>query len=112
MVKRSKGAMSRRTKRTVGSKKVTAAKSVKFFKIGSKVVFTPKANCRGEPLRYAGRHGQIIGTQGKNGYLVLIRDGKKAKKLVLTPVHLNEIGISSEVRERKSRNLDEINGSS
>ena len=88
MVRRSKGALSTRTKKLRLKEPVTVSKLVKSFSVGNKVIIDPKAYQRGIPaLRYINRQGIIIEKRGEC-YVIEIRDGNKKKKLVSHPVHL------------------------
>ena len=63
-----------------------------MFKVGDKVLISPKSEYKGLPhLRYRNRVGNIISKQGKC-YRVEIRDGNKDKILICSSVHLR-LGI-------------------
>lgn len=88
MVKSSKGALSRRTRTLKGKSRITIAQHVKTFKVGEKVVITPKARGGGLPhLRYSNRHGIIIEKRGKS-YVVEVGDLGMKKQVVIGPVHM------------------------
>lgn len=87
MVKPSRGSLSGRTRSMRSKRKVSIAQRVKGFKIGNKVVLVPKKNCRGEILRFTGRHGKIIESRGTS-YVIEVRDGGKKKHVVVNPIHL------------------------
>jgi len=88
MVKRSKGILSKRTRKTKRKKKTTVTETVRKFKVGDKVVFKPTATTRGRPhLRYKNRHG-IIREQRGTSYVVEIKDGGKTKQLISRAIHL------------------------
>lgn len=91
MVKRSKGLMSTRTKKLRKKQPITISKLVRSFKIGSRVIITPRSYMRGIPsLRYVNREGIVVETRGEC-YVVEIRDGNKKKQLIAHPVHLEEV---------------------
>ncbi len=91
MVKRSRGTLSRQTKKLKGKGKATVAQKVRKFEKGQKVVITPKAIIEGMPHpRYNGRYGIIVGQQGK-AYIVEIKDFNKKKRLIATSVHLTAV---------------------
>lgn len=88
MVKRSRGMLSRRTRRLSGKIRATVSEFVKTFDIGTKVIITPKAYYMGLPsLRYSNKYGTIVERRGES-YVVEIQDGGKKKRLVSHPVHL------------------------
>jgi len=88
MVKRSKGAFNGRTRKLKGKSIVTVAQIVRVFKVGDKVVITPKARWDGMPhLRYTGRQGVILEKRGK-AYIVEVGDYAVRKKIVVGSVHL------------------------
>jgi large subunit ribosomal protein L21e len=88
MVKRSKGAFNGRTRKLKGKSIVTVAQIIRTFKVGDKVVVTPKARWDGMPhLRYTGRQGVILEKRGK-AYMVEVRDYKVKKNIIVGAVHL------------------------
>ncbi len=88
MVKRSKGILSKKTKRTKRKKKTTVSEQVREFAVGESVVYKPIATVKGRPhLRYRDRRGKIVEKRG-NSYVVEIKDGGKKKLLVADPIHL------------------------
>ena len=88
MVKRSKGAMNGKTRKLKGKGIVTVAQMVRTFKVGEKVIVTPKAKWDGMPhLRYTGRQGTIIEKRGKS-YYVEVRDFSVKKRIIVGAVHL------------------------
>jgi ribosomal protein L21E len=87
MVKPSKGSMSGRTRFMRARARVSVSDSVKSFKIGCKIVLVPRPKCRGEVLRFAGKHGKIVEIRGKS-YMIEIKDGGKMKKMTIAPIHL------------------------
>jgi large subunit ribosomal protein L21e len=92
MVKRSKGTLSKKTKRTTRKKKITVSEKVRKFSVGDKVVYNPVASTKGRPhLRYRNKHGRIVEKRG-NGYVVEIKDGGKKKFLISDPIHLTPSG--------------------
>lgn len=88
MVKPSKGAFSGRTRKLRGKSITSVAQAVRTFKVGDKVLITPKAKFKGLPhLRYSNRHGVIKEKRG-NGYLVEVGDYNKKKTIIVGTVHL------------------------
>ncbi len=88
MVKASKGAFNRRTRKLKGKSVTTVAQMVRQFSVGDKVVIDPKAKTAGLPhLRYAGRHGIIREKRGKS-YVVEVKDLSSSKTVIVGPVHL------------------------
>ncbi len=88
MVRASKGSFNRLTRRLKGKSTVTVAEYVRTFNVGDKVVVRPKAKWIGLPhLRYSNRHGIVVEKRGKS-YVVAVRDYKKTKKLIVSPIHL------------------------
>ncbi len=88
MVKRSKGILSKRTKRTKRKKKITVSEQVRKFSVGDQVVYTPVASTKGRPhLRYRNKYGKIVEKRG-NSYAIEIKDGGKKKMLISNPIHL------------------------
>ena len=88
MVKRSSGTFSGRTRKLRGKGRVSVAQAVRTFKVGDKVVITPKAQRAGLPhLRYSNRHGIVVERRG-NSYLVEVGDLSTTKKVIVGSVHL------------------------
>ena len=88
MVKPSKGAFNRRTRKLKGKSVVSATQTVKKFKVGDAVVIKPRAKFIGLPhLRYANRHGIIMEKRG-NSYLVEVKDFNAKKTVIVNPIHL------------------------
>lgn len=88
MVKASRGAFSRRTRKLKGKSTVSVASLVRTFSVGDRVIIDPKAKWIGMPhLRYASRHGTIMERRGKS-YVVEVGDYNKKKAVVVGPVHL------------------------
>lgn len=88
MVKMSRGAFARRTRKLAGKTGITVAQLVKTFSVGDKVIISPKAKFEGLPhLRYASRHGIIREKRGKS-YVVEVGDFNKRKNVIVGPVHL------------------------
>lgn len=85
---RSKGALSKRTKKLIRRKRSTISELIKSFSIGQKVLLSPTPYRMGLPNpKYANRHGEIVEKRG-DSYVVRIRDGKKKKDIVAHPIHL------------------------
>lgn len=90
MVKRSKGILSKNTRKMKRKKKTTIPEAVQKFKVGDKVVFKPKATTKGRPhLRYRNKHGIIREARGSS-YVLEIKDGGKTKKLISRAIHLEK----------------------
>ena len=88
MVKSSKGAFSKRTRKLAGKTGITVAQLVKTFNVGDKVIVSPKAKFEGLPhLRYSSRHGVVRERRGKS-YVVEVGDFKMRKQIIVGPVHL------------------------
>jgi ribosomal protein L21E len=88
MVKPSKGAFNRRTRKLKGRGMNSVAKLVRTFNVGDKVIIAPRAKFKGLPhLRYSSRHGIIKEKRGKS-YLVEVRDFAMKKTLIVGSVHL------------------------
>ncbi|MCX8163077.1 MAG: 50S ribosomal protein L21e [Candidatus Micrarchaeota archaeon] len=92
-MKRSKGKMSKRT-RKVGNNalKLTASVLVKKYEIGQKVAIVPHPRYpAGMPHpKYKGRVGKIIGKKGK-AYEIEIKDGEKNKIIIANCEHIKEV---------------------
>ena len=88
IVKRSKGSLSKATKRTKKTGKVTVSDMAKTFKVGEKVVLNPIHVVQARPpMRYAGRHGTITEKRGRS-YVVMFMDGGVKKQIITTSIHL------------------------
>ncbi|VVC04536.1 50S ribosomal protein L21e [Candidatus Bilamarchaeum dharawalense] len=88
MVKASKGAFNRRTRKLKGKSRISVAKLVQTFKVGDRVIISPMAKYKGLPhLRYTGKHGTVIEKRGR-GYVVEVGDFKTTKAIVVGAVHL------------------------
>ncbi len=88
MVRASKGAFNRRTRKLKGKSVVSVAQLVRTFNVGDKVIIDPKAKFIGMPhLRYASRHGVIKEKRGKS-YMVEVGDFNKKKSIICGSVHL------------------------
>ncbi len=88
MVKSSRGALSKRTRKLKGKSVATVAQLVRTFSVGDKVIIAPKARSGGLPhLRYSSRHGVIRERRGKS-YVVEVGDMGSRKSVIVGPVHL------------------------
>ena len=88
MVKHSKGFLTKRTRNLVKRKTLTVCDRVRQFNIDDRVVLKIKPYREGMPSpRYNGRSGTIVERQG-NAYVVMIKDGRMNKKLIVSPLHL------------------------
>jgi len=88
MVKRSKGTLSKKTKKLLGKTRAAVSQFVKNFEIGNRVIITPKAYQQGLPaLRYKNKLGIVIEKRGAS-YVIEIRDGNSKKQLIAHPIHL------------------------
>lgn len=67
-------------------------KFLREFKVGQNVVIVQEPSSqKGMPhKRYKGRGGQVSGTRGKS-YIVEIRDGNKAKRIISRAEHLKPV---------------------
>ena len=89
MVKASRGALSKRSRKLKGKSRVSIARQVKTFNVGDKIVITPKAKRAGLPhLRFSGRNGVIVEKRGKS-YVVEVKDLASKKQVVVGPIHLS-----------------------
>ena len=88
MVKRSKGLMSRKTRKLTGKGRSAISGFVKPFNVGDKVIVSQKAYQLGMPaLRYLNKYGRVVAKRGAS-YVVEIQDGNKTKQLISHPIHL------------------------
>ncbi len=88
MAKRSRGTHSKGTKRFKRKKRITLNEKMKTFEIGEKVMLKIAPEMSTAPhRRYHGRCGTIVEKRGC-AYVVEIKDGKKTKKILTTPVHI------------------------
>jgi len=93
-MKRSRGRISKKS-RTLGRKatrrRITVSDMVRQLEIGKQVSISPNSKFEDFPApKYSGRVGQIIGKRG-GAYIVEIKDGKKIKKLIASPVHFKVV---------------------
>ncbi len=87
-MKRSKGTLSRATRKLGKRKPLSISPYFKEFAIGQRTIIEPLTNVKGYPHpRFRGKHGIVIGKRG-NAYEVEVIDGRKKKILVVTPIHL------------------------
>jgi large subunit ribosomal protein L21e len=93
MVKRSRGFLSGRTRQLKSGRKLTVSDQVREYEVGSKVVIALKPLRNVPAPRYHGRSGRIVEKQG-DAYVVVVKDGKAEKKLILSAVHLKAAGTS------------------
>lgn len=92
MVKRSRGSLSKSTKRLKIRKKPTVSAMVRSFDVGEKVILAPSHIVAGRfPLKYRGTHGVVVEKRGRS-YVVEIMDGGKRKRLITNPAHLKNAG--------------------
>ena len=72
--------------------KLPVTKFLQEFEMGSRVVLKAEPSYQGGMffLRFHGKVGEVVGKQG-DCYLVAIKDGKKAKKCLTHPVHLQRV---------------------
>ncbi len=72
--------------------KVPTLKTIQNFKKGEKasIKINPSIH-QGQPhTKFHGRVGTILGKQGKS-YMVKIKEGNKAKKIIVRPEHLQKV---------------------
>ncbi|MCD6216026.1 MAG: 50S ribosomal protein L21e [Candidatus Aenigmarchaeota archaeon] len=92
MVKKTHGSR-RRTRRKLRAKRILRVSDIlQKFRIGDKVhiVINPSSKSFPHP-RFHGTTGEIIETRG-SAYVVLVKDGKKEKKIIAKPEHLKIVG--------------------
>lgn len=90
-MKQSKGFLSKRTRSLKKRRTLTVCDRVRTFKVDDRVLINIKPYREGMPSpRYNGRSGRIVEKQG-NAYIVQIQDGRMAKNLVVSPLHLREL---------------------
>lgn len=72
--------------------KLPVTRFLQEFEMGEKVLLKAEPSYQGGMffLRFHGKIGEIVGKQG-DCYLVAIKDGKKAKKCLSHPVHLQRV---------------------
>ncbi|MEK6978680.1 MAG: 50S ribosomal protein L21e [Candidatus Micrarchaeota archaeon] len=91
MVRRSKGLMSKKTKKIKSCGRFTVSRLTKSFSIGDKVGLDTQPYFSGmSSLRYKGAIGKIVSKRGSS-YVVEIKDGNMKKNLVLHPIHLKQL---------------------
>ncbi|MBI2079661.1 50S ribosomal protein L21e [Candidatus Micrarchaeota archaeon] len=91
MVKRSKGFLSKKTRKLKRRKKFTVTDFVKSFSLGQKVIISVKPYFSGLPNpRYNNRSGVIVEKRGES-YVVEILDGNLKKGIVSHPIHLKHV---------------------
>lgn len=90
-MKRSKGTLSKRTRRFRRKNKATPAKVIREFSVGDKVVVMVEPSSSSNPApRYHGKAGRIIERRGE-AYVVEISDFSMPKKLVVLPLNLKRV---------------------
>jgi len=71
--------------------KIPLSKYFQNLKIGDKVTIVRNLSVSASfPKRIQGLTGTILGKQGR-AYIVEIKQGKKAKKFIIEPLHLKKI---------------------
>lgn len=89
-MKRSKGTLSKSTRRMKVRKTHTATDILKSFTQGQIVIIEPVTKYSGYPHpRFRGRHGKVVCKRGKS-YEIMIMDGNMEKILVVPSVHLKK----------------------
>jgi len=81
--------MSKRS-RSLGAaaRKLTVPGLISGYEVGQRVSIDPQSKYSGMPHpRYRGRTGNIVEKRGLS-YVVLIKDGRMEKELIIPPVHL------------------------
>lgn len=92
-MKKSKGFKSRsryKLKKSIRPKRANLiSKKIQVFENGQKVhIITDSSFQKGQPHpRFHGKTGEVVGQKGR-AYLVAIKDGNKAKELIIRPEHL------------------------
>ncbi|MEM4366755.1 MAG: hypothetical protein QW035_01335 [Candidatus Anstonellales archaeon] len=90
-MKRSKGTLSKRTRRLGRKKKVTPAKVIKEFSVGDRVVVMLDPSSTSNPApRYHGKAGRIVERRGE-AYVVEVMDFSMPKKLIVLPLNLKKV---------------------
>ncbi|MFA4983130.1 MAG: 50S ribosomal protein L21e [Candidatus Micrarchaeia archaeon] len=92
-MRRSLGKMSKRS-RSLGAakRKLTVPGLISGYKVGDVVSIDTQSKYSGMPHpRYRGKTGPIIEKRGK-AYVVLVKDGRAKKELIVPPVHLRLVG--------------------
>ena len=90
-MKRSKGTLSKRSRRLKKEREFTVNDFLKEFREGERVALDIQPYYRSLPhMRYDGKIGVVEGKRGK-AYIVKIRDGNAYKKLVVLPIHLKKV---------------------
>ncbi|MGB9703315.1 MAG: 50S ribosomal protein L21e [Candidatus Micrarchaeia archaeon] len=89
---RSKGKLSKRTRRLGKKEKPTVNQILQKFEIGDLVAVDIKRNAKNIPHpRFNGKVGRIIEKRGK-AYVVEIKEYNIKKKIIALPVDLRKVG--------------------
>ncbi|MEM4296093.1 MAG: hypothetical protein QXI89_00860 [Candidatus Anstonellales archaeon] len=90
-MKRPKGYLSKATRRIKSKGRIKVTEHIKTFNKGDKVVIVQKPYYKGAlpHIRYKNKVGTILEKRGSS-YVVMIKDGKKEKKIISHPVHLKK----------------------
>jgi large subunit ribosomal protein L21e len=89
MVQKSYGKMRGARKKLMNPAKPTITQMLAKFEIGDKVHVVLNASGRFQHPRFFGKTGTVLAKTGRH-YIVEIKDGNLAKKLILTPEHLKK----------------------
>ena len=91
-MKRSHGAYSKRSRHFRSKGKTAISKHLTDFKPGAKVRILVSPSFKGKPstLRFNHKSATVVCKQGKS-FVVEFKDGGKAKRLVLSNVHLEAL---------------------
>ncbi len=103
MVKRPRGYLSKATRSLKTKRKLTPKDFARQYEVGEKVLIKIQPYYKGAMPhpRYRGRVGRIVEKRG-SAYVVEIKDGGKAKKIISHPVHLRRVeSASSEKAQAK-----------
>jgi len=90
MVKRSRGYLSKYSRKLKAKRKLTVNDFIKDFKVGDRVYIDPVPYYKRGQIphkRYKGKVGKIVEVRG-NAYVVEIKIGGKTFKPVILPIHL------------------------
>jgi large subunit ribosomal protein L21e len=89
---RSKGKLSKRTRKLKAKEKLTVNQMLQKFEIGDVVAIDIRRNAKNIPHpRFNGRVGKIIEKRGR-AYVVEINDYNVKKKIIALPADLKKVG--------------------
>ncbi len=93
-MKRSRGYLSKKTRRLKAERKLTVNDHLKHFSLGEKVLINQKPYYKGAMphMRYRNKVAEVIEKRGSH-YVLRLIDGNKEKILISHPVHLEKIKV-------------------